>query len=970
MIKLSVIIPVHNGGEDFRRCLVALAASFRPPDELIVVDDGSSDGSGDVARQFGAHVVRIEGAPRGPAFARNRGAECAHGDLLVFLDADVAVHPDTLAQIEQSWKDHPELDALFASYDADPPARGLATRYKNLLHHYVHQHGSREASTFWAGCGAIDRQVFAALGGFDERYTRPAVEDIELGLRLKRAGYRVGLCPEIQVTHLKRWTLASLIRTDICNRAVPWTQLILQHGHLPDDLNLTIRSRWSALAAWVAAIGLFLGFGWPTAWLGALAGTVALIALNADLYRFFYQRGGPGFAVGATGLHALYLLYSSLVFGLMAVAHGRAGLVKCWRRLAPARRALVGLLALTLVKGWLWSIIVPVWLGGDEDQHFGYVQEFTRQRAWPVQPPEMVPRERALLWELLRPVAISVQREPFDFSPSGLSQIQALRRQLDTPAARTELVPTFSMPYFIRQHPPLYYTLLAPVHHLGVERSILVRIAWMRLVSVLMAVATVGCAYGAAHTLWPDRPWFPCTVATLVSFHPLFTFYTAIIGNAALEMLDWAAFTWLAAIIVRRGMNGRRGLALGGVMAAGLLTRSSFLAAWLLFLVLGGWDILRAKGRFHWQGWAAAIGTPVLLAGWWYLDLISTGGGEMVELYRSSDASVTAVPLLPYLRTYPWLTRYRPLLREWWGAFGFRDTYYPLPMYGLLELLTGLALVGWGWLGLRLLQRKRVSSGDRWMLAIGVISTVGLIAFYTALDYRMAQSGSWFKIQGRYYLAPVIAQMAALAVGWRAWGRRWMVLAMCVGMIGLNSYALAGVIAPRYYGEQIVVRYEPTGDPASLVPGLTVSRTFELEGKGLSRLDIWLSREKEAAPEATVIVVENGQEVVRLSIAASQMTAPYPTVLRFRPQPEGSHRYTVEVRGSGTKVARSEDGQLALKAYYQVPPLEMLTRMTIIQPAGYTVGLIVVLGSLYLLGLAAWLWAFLAGGLLQRRSDG
>jgi hypothetical protein len=204
------------------------------------------------------------------------------------------------------------------------------SRYKNLLHHYVHQHGRREASTFWAGCGAIRREVFVSLGGFDEGYTRPAIEDIELGARLRRAGYRVWLCPDVQVTHLKRWTFASLLRSDVFDRAIPWTRLILRDTHLPADLNLDVRSRLSALAAWAALGSLILGFWSAWAWIGMLLGAVVLGVLNADLYRFFARKGRLGFAVGAIGLHVLYFLYSSLTFALIA------GLVWLARhRLAP-----------------------------------------------------------------------------------------------------------------------------------------------------------------------------------------------------------------------------------------------------------------------------------------------------------------------------------------------------------------------------------------------------------------------------------------------------------------------------------------------------------------------------------------------------------------------------------------------------------------------------------------------------------
>jgi GT2 family glycosyltransferase len=249
---------------------------------------------------------------------------------LVFVDADVVLHADALARMAATFGEHPELHALFGSYDAHPTAPGLPSRFKNLLHHYVHQHSRPEAGSFWAACGAIRREAFFAVGGFDERYVAPSIEDIELGRRLARAGLSIRLCPEIQGTHLKRWTLASLWRTDVFARAVPWTRLVLREANVPNDLNLTWRSRASAVFAW-AALGLF-GLAGTFAALrrsasaeqAVLAGALCLTAttlFNLDLHRFFFRRGGLGFAAGAWLLHHAYLLYGSAVFVALTVAH-------------------------------------------------------------------------------------------------------------------------------------------------------------------------------------------------------------------------------------------------------------------------------------------------------------------------------------------------------------------------------------------------------------------------------------------------------------------------------------------------------------------------------------------------------------------------------------------------------------------------------------------------------------------------
>ena len=117
------------------------------------------------------------------------------------------------------------------------------------------QVGHPDASTFWGGCGAIRRSVFIGVGGFDaERFPRPSIEDIELGHRLRVAGYRIRLDRSLQGTHLKRWRLLSVIRTDIACRAVPWARLILINRRVPDDLNLKMDQRVSAGLVSLAAL--------------------------------------------------------------------------------------------------------------------------------------------------------------------------------------------------------------------------------------------------------------------------------------------------------------------------------------------------------------------------------------------------------------------------------------------------------------------------------------------------------------------------------------------------------------------------------------------------------------------------------------------------------------------------------------------------------------------------------------------
>jgi GT2 family glycosyltransferase len=321
LMKLSVVIPVYNGGNGLVKCLEALVASPRPPDELIIIDDASTDGSTHLATRFGTVIACQSQQPIGPARARNLGAAHSQGDIVLFLDADVVVHLNTLVLIERYFTEHPEIDALFGSYDDFPAHRNWVSLYKNLQHHYVHHHSQPEASTFWTGVGAIRREVFLKLGGFSESFSRPSIEDIELGVRLKANGYRIHLCPDVQVTHLKRWNMRNWLQTDIFDRAVPWTRLILSSSQLPTDLNLDWKSRISALCVWALFFLFLVGLWFRPALIGAVTLAGSIIVINFPLYRFFSQRGGRWFAIGAIGLHFFYFFYSSLAFGLVWSAH-------------------------------------------------------------------------------------------------------------------------------------------------------------------------------------------------------------------------------------------------------------------------------------------------------------------------------------------------------------------------------------------------------------------------------------------------------------------------------------------------------------------------------------------------------------------------------------------------------------------------------------------------------------------------
>jgi len=311
---ISVIVPAFNAAVYLPRCLQAVFSSGWSF-ECIVVNDGSTDDSALIAGRAGARVVHVSEGPFGPAYARNRGAEAAYGKILFFLDADIVLAPGALRRVWTLFQERPDVVAVFGSYDNRPAAPGVVSRYRNLLHHFVHQNGNREASTFWAGCGAIRRSVFEKISGFDEqRFSRPSIEDIELGYRLRKAGHRILLDKGLQGTHLKQWSFCSMVRTDITSRAIPWSRLIKETPKGSSDLNLRPMQKASVTLMGLASVFLALTVVWPQALTLSALAIAKVVFLNRKLYAFFGRQHGTLFAVACIPLHLLYYLYSGLSY--------------------------------------------------------------------------------------------------------------------------------------------------------------------------------------------------------------------------------------------------------------------------------------------------------------------------------------------------------------------------------------------------------------------------------------------------------------------------------------------------------------------------------------------------------------------------------------------------------------------------------------------------------------------------------
>ncbi|GAB4259092.1 mycofactocin biosynthesis glycosyltransferase MftF [Deferrisoma sp.] len=208
---VSVVIPVKDRAGELDRCLRSLGRLDYPRGrvEVIVVDDGSRDGSADVARRWGARVVGSGGCGVGPASARNRGAEAARGEILAFIDSDCTASPGWLRDLVAAFE-RPEVTAVGGRVEGMHVATRL-DRYEAVMSSLFlgrRERSAREGNdTFYLpSCNLlVRRNAFLGVGGFREGMC--VGEDVDLTWRLRDRGGRIVYRPTGWVwhEHRNRW---------------------------------------------------------------------------------------------------------------------------------------------------------------------------------------------------------------------------------------------------------------------------------------------------------------------------------------------------------------------------------------------------------------------------------------------------------------------------------------------------------------------------------------------------------------------------------------------------------------------------------------------------------------------------------------------------------------------------------------------------------------------------------------------
>jgi len=326
--KLSIVVPVKNGEATMERCLEAIFASDVEPREVLVVDDGCTDGTIEIARRFPCRVIEAP-APGGVAASRNVGAAAATGEILFFTDADVILYPGALRAAEEALRDG-ALDVAVGLQSAECEFRNGTSVYKNLWLRWTYRQRAGRFSVLYSSAVAIRRSSFEKVDGFDTHYQRPNIEDSELGKRLSEAGCRLDLVPELEFLHVKRYRLDSMLQTDF-HRTVGMIKVQLRdrfrrarrenYTSIPTSFLVSCLAPWAVLAIAAAGEGLSIR-SWP-----AMAATIPLLVLmlNFDWLRYIARREGFYLALkGAALVHFdIIAVNLGVIWGALEYLAGR-----------------------------------------------------------------------------------------------------------------------------------------------------------------------------------------------------------------------------------------------------------------------------------------------------------------------------------------------------------------------------------------------------------------------------------------------------------------------------------------------------------------------------------------------------------------------------------------------------------------------------------------------------------------------
>jgi GT2 family glycosyltransferase len=289
---ISIVIPNYNGSRTIGRCLESIFAFNDDDREVIVVDDGSEDGSPDIIRKYPCRLVQLE-KHAGASAARNAGAAISKGDILFFIDADCLLQQDTLPVIRKHLENWPADMLIGGTYTPVPYDPGFFSLFQSVFINYSETKNRDNPDYLTTHALVVRAETFKKLGGFKEKFL-PILEDVEFCHRLRRVGFRLTMDPDLRVQHIFNFSLLRSLR-NAARKTHYWIVYSLENRDLfVDSGTASIELKINGIA-WLGTVLLGAlsfatgqeGFLMPAALLWAVD-----IVVNRHLFKAFYKAGG------------------------------------------------------------------------------------------------------------------------------------------------------------------------------------------------------------------------------------------------------------------------------------------------------------------------------------------------------------------------------------------------------------------------------------------------------------------------------------------------------------------------------------------------------------------------------------------------------------------------------------------------------------------------------------------------------
>jgi glycosyltransferase involved in cell wall biosynthesis len=321
---ISVVIPNYNGAATIGRCLEAAFASEYASFEVVVVDDGSQDGSVDVIGRFPCRLVRLD-RRRGAAAARNVGAANSKGGVLFFSDADCLLAPDALTIAYRDITTYGPEAIIGGTYTPRPYDDDFFSTFQSVFVNYSETKRPGAPDYIATHAMAVDAQTFRRAQGFAEDFL-PILEDVEFSHRLRRAGCRLVMNPAIAVRHVFGFSLLRSLRNAFV-KSMYWTVYSLGNRDLLADSGTASVELKFNVAVWflgLVLLGLYGVLGDKLVLLPLPPMVLANLYVSRGLLKAFRDTKGLGFAIAAT-------LYYAFVYPLAVGAGALAGMARSLR---------------------------------------------------------------------------------------------------------------------------------------------------------------------------------------------------------------------------------------------------------------------------------------------------------------------------------------------------------------------------------------------------------------------------------------------------------------------------------------------------------------------------------------------------------------------------------------------------------------------------------------------------------------